>query len=119
MTHWTTETDTRGLLLRLQTRQLSAGSAREVFAEVRETVGSARTLVMDMRQLDFMDSSAIGELVLLSRRLNAEGIAFRIAGLGPQLTTLVKMMRLEQVMGFSPDVDTAFGALGSTDAGAA
>lgn len=108
MKYWLEQQDERGYLLQLQVKQLTAESAPQIFEDIRQRIHSARPLVMDMRQLDFMDSSAIGELILLARQLKAEATAFGIAELRPPLMTLIKMMRLDQVMDFSPTVDTAF-----------
>ncbi|MCF1183262.1 STAS domain-containing protein [Marichromatium gracile] len=118
MRYWLEQEDDRGDLLQLQVKQLTAASAPQAFEEVRQRICAARPLVMDMRQLDFIDSSAIGELVLLARQFRTRAAAFVISGLSPPLMGLVEMMRLNQVMDFSPDVDGAFAKMATDTSGA-
>ncbi|WP_005224269.1 STAS domain-containing protein [Marichromatium purpuratum] len=118
MRYWLEHEDDRGYLLQLQIKQLTAASAPQAFAEVRQRMRVVHPLVMDMRQLDFIDSSAIGELVLLARQLKTQAAAFVISGLSPPLMGLIEMMRLNQVMDFSPDVDRAFAKMATDTSGA-
>ncbi|WP_190288015.1 STAS domain-containing protein [Marichromatium sp. AB32] len=118
MRYWLEQEDDRGDLLQLQVKQLTAASAPQAFEEIRQRTRAVHPLVMDMRQLDFIDSSAIGELVLLARQFRTRSAAFVISGLSPPLMGLIEMMRLNQVMDFSPDVDSAFAKMATDTSGA-
>jgi anti-anti-sigma factor len=95
------------MLARIEAKRLTADVAHQTFEEVFQSVGGTERLVVDLREIDFMDSTAIGELVILGKKLRANGVAYTIVGLKPHLMSLVKMMRLDKVMTFSENADSA------------
>ena len=95
------------MLVRIESSRLTADVAHRIFAEVLQTMSGAPALLLDFRSVEFMDSTAIGELVLLGKKLRADGTAYAIAGLKPPLMSLIAMMRLDQIMHFSENVDSA------------
>jgi anti-anti-sigma factor len=94
-------------ILRVMHSELTASSAPTLFAAAREQLGDTRALVLDLQRLTFIDSSGIGQWLLFVRHLQGRAISVRMAGPGEHLMSLVRMMHLERVMSFSPDVDTA------------
>lgn len=95
------------MLARIAVKRLTADVAHPAFEEVFQSVGGTERLVVDLREIDFMDSTAIGELVILGKKLRANGTAYVIAGLKPHLMSLVKMMRLDKLMTFTENADSA------------
>lgn len=92
-------------MVRVELKQLTADVAHRILAEILQTVSGTQALVIDLSTVDFMDSTAIGELVFLGKKLRAGGVACTIAGLRPHLMSLIRMMRLETIMDFSEDTD--------------
>jgi anti-sigma B factor antagonist len=95
------------MLARIEVKRLTADVAHQAFEELLQSIGSTERLVVDLSEIDFMDSTAIGELVILGKKLRIAGTVYAIAGLKPHLMSLVKMMRLDRVMTFSENADSA------------
>ncbi len=55
----------------------------------------ARTVVVDFTDASYIDSSGLGALVSLSRRLRDAGGDLRLVGLSDELRTLFELTRLD------------------------
>lgn len=99
------------MMARVELKRLTADVAQRIFAEILQAASSTQALAIDLATVDFMDSTAIGELVFLGKKLRNGGITCTIAGLKPHLMGLVRMMRLETIMHFSEDTDAGIKGL--------
>lgn len=81
-----------------------ADELRAVFAEVER---KASRIVLDMRQVSFIDSSIIGALVGLLRRVRAAGGDVKLAGVTPEVEMIFEVTRLHRVFRLLPSVDAA------------
>ena len=71
-------------------------------------------LIVDMAQVEFLDSSGIGALVYTYKRLNARGIPMEVQAVGGQPAQLMKLLRMDKAMAITwqgPDHNLAQGAL--------
>lgn len=75
--------------------------ALEKFAE--ET---PKNFVLDLSQIDFVDSSGIGALVKLAKKVQNGGGTFQTVT-NPRVTQTVKLVRLEQFLSLRPSVEDA------------
>jgi anti-sigma B factor antagonist len=57
--------------------------------------GPSRSIVVDLASLTMLDSSGIGLLVALSKRLRAEARDFRVQGAHDQPLMVIKLLKLE------------------------
>lgn len=63
-------------------------------------------VVLDLSQIDFVDSSGLGALVQLAKKAqSAEGTLQIVTN--PRVTQTVKLVRLEQFLSLQPSVDIA------------
>jgi anti-anti-sigma factor len=63
-------------------------------------------VVLDLSQIDFVDSSGLGALVQLAKKAqSAEGTLQIVTN--PRVTQTVKLVRLEQFLALQPSVDIA------------
>ncbi|MEU2062426.1 STAS domain-containing protein [Streptomyces sp. NPDC013455] len=69
---------------------------------------NGKTLYLDLSDVPFMDSSGLNLLVLLRRRLHAEGGLLAITGLQPQPAQLLKLTGAYEL--FAADTVTAAGS---------
>ncbi|HRF45240.1 MAG TPA: STAS domain-containing protein [Candidatus Competibacteraceae bacterium] len=99
------------MMARVELKHLTADVAHQIFAEILQAARGTQALAIDLATVDFIDSTAIGELVFLGKKLRNGGIACTIAGLKPHLMGLVRMMRLETIMHFSEDADAGIKGL--------
>ncbi len=69
---------------------------------------SAR-VVLDLGQVEFLSSFALGKLVVLQRRAQQQGGWLRLARLRPQLQELFRITMLDQLFEAFPQVQEALG----------
>lgn len=79
--------------------------ALEKFAEE-----SPKNFVLDLSQIDFVDSSGIGALVKIAKKVQNSGGMFQTVT-NPRVTQTVKLVRLEQFLSLQPSVDDALARL--------
>jgi anti-sigma B factor antagonist len=60
-----------------------------------ELEGGARKLLVDFSQTGYIDSSGLGVLVSLSKKIREQGGALRLAGLNEDLRTLFELTKLD------------------------
>ncbi len=62
---------------------------------LEELEGGARKLLVDFSQTGYIDSSGLGVLVSLSKKIREQGGALRLAGLNEDLRTLFELTKLD------------------------
>ena len=63
-------------------------------------------MVLDMKNVGFMDSSGLGAVVAHMKYMGTERV-FEICGLSPTVEKVFKLTRMDSVFKIYPDVDTA------------
>lgn len=63
-------------------------------------------VILDLSQIDFIDSSGLGALVRIAKNLK-EGKGKLQIVTNPRVTQTVKMVRLEKYLELQPDLETA------------
>jgi len=76
--------------------------------ELKETVleqlaGGGRAFVIDFAKTGYIDSSGLGVLVTLSKRIRETGGTLRLAGLNQDLRALFELTRLDTLFQISDD----------------
>lgn len=78
--------------------QLVVGNRRELRQHVLEALeGGARKFVIDFAATSYIDSSGLGVLVHLSKKIREQGGDIRIANLNEDLKSLFELTRLDTV----------------------
>jgi anti-sigma B factor antagonist len=83
----------------------TAPQLRDALSEALD--GGATRLVVDLTDTDFLDSSALGVLVGVSKLRSPAGHSVVIACPNPQLRRLFQISRLDEVIRVCDSVDTA------------
>jgi anti-sigma B factor antagonist len=81
---------------------LSAPDLRPLFDELVE--GARRDITVDLSDLRLVDSSGVGALVSLYKRIRARGGEVRFVGVTAQPLVIFKLLRLDLVFGLTVDV---------------
>ena len=79
--------------------RLVAGTTEEFYEEVKQLLPQTKSVVVDLAELTYVDSSGLGTLVRLhatARKLDCE---FKLLHLGKQLRNLLKLANLLSVFG--------------------
>ncbi len=94
---------------------LDAHNARDLASKL-DTLLSAgiHDVIVDCSRLTFMSSTGIGTLLALNRQLTARGGRVHLAGTTGPITQILRLARLENVLGVYPDVGRAKHALRRT-----
>ncbi|NJO43735.1 MAG: STAS domain-containing protein [Cyanobacteria bacterium CRU_2_1] len=71
---------------------------------------SPKNFVLDLSQIDFIDSSGLGALVQIAKKVQNGGGTLQIVS-NPRVTQTVKLVRLEQFLSLQPSVDAAIARL--------
>lgn len=69
-------------------------------------------LILDLSNIDFVDSSGLGALVQVAKKAQTAGGSLQIVS-NPRVTQTVKLVRLEKFLALQPDVNTAIANLKS------
>ena len=82
-----------------------AGEADQAFRNsVSEVLSAGVTnLVVNLAGVSFLDSSGVGSLVRTFSTLKEEGGEFRVFGASKQVAQLLRMVRLDKVLGLAED----------------
>ena len=93
-----TATEAQGVLTVHVTGELDALSANELRPGLDRLLEEARErLVVDISGLRLLDSSGVGILVYLFRKLRASGRAFAVRGASEQPLAILRLMKLDQI----------------------
>jgi anti-sigma B factor antagonist len=88
--------------------QLIVGNRQELKGMVQEGLDQGeRKFVIDCTQTGYIDSSGLGALVSLSRKVREQGGELRIAGLNEDLRALFELTKLDTLFHISPTADDA------------
>lgn len=70
-------------------------------------------VILDLAQIDFVDSSGLGALVQLVKQAQTAGGSLQIVS-NPRVTQTVKLVRLEKFLSLQPSVEVAVESIGSS-----
>jgi anti-anti-sigma factor len=70
-----------------------------------------KNFVLDLSQIDFVDSSGLGALVQIAKKVQIADGTLQIVT-NPRVTQTVKLVRLEQFLALQPSVEVALGNIG-------
>ena len=91
--------------------QLIVGNRQELKQLVLEALdGGARRFVIDFTHTGYIDSSGLGVLVSLSKKIREQGGDLRLAGLNEDLQTLFELTKLDTLFAISRTAEEALAA---------
>ncbi len=103
--------DKRGVLVVGVDGQLIVGNRQELKQRVLDAIdGGARKFVVDFTRTGYIDSSGLGVLVSLSKKIREQGGELRLAGLNEDLQTLFELTKLDTLFSITKTPEEALGA---------
>jgi anti-sigma B factor antagonist len=94
--------DPRGILVVEVEGQLIVGNRQEFKQKVLEALDAGeRKFLVDFTRTGYIDSSGLGVLVSLSKKIRDEGGDLRLAGLNEDLKTLFELTKLDTLFAIS------------------
>ena len=77
--------------------RLVAGTTEDFYGEVKQLLPKAKSVVVDLRELTYVDSSGLGTLVRLHASARKLDCDFKLLHLGKQLRNLLRLTNLLSV----------------------
>jgi anti-anti-sigma factor len=77
---------------------LDAASVTALKSDFETLAGEGGDVVLDLSQTDFLDSSGVGAIVFLYKRLNASGHRLELQGVDGQPLRLLEFLRVTSVV---------------------
>ena len=88
--------------------RLTAADAPELKSVLADLVAAGRTkVVVDLEETTFLDSSGLGALVTIAKRVREAGGQIRLAGLNDDLRSLFELTKLDTLFAIYPGVEEA------------
>lgn len=100
-----------GVLLIEVDGQLIVGNRQELKQRVLDALEAGdRKFLIDFTKTGYIDSSGLGVLVSLSKKIRDEGGDLRLAGLNEDLKTLFELTKLDTLFAITDSADQALTA---------
>jgi len=97
-----TRKDPKGVFVLEVDGQLIVGNRQEFKQRVLDALdGGERRFLVDFTRTGYIDSSGLGVLVSLSKKIRDEGGDLRLAGLNEDLKTLFELTKLDTLFAIS------------------
>src|SRR5262245_36575429 len=91
--------------------QVIVGNRQELKQAVLDALdGGARKFVVDFSRTGYIDSSGLGVLVSLSKKIREQGGDLRLAGLNEDLQTLFELTKLDTLFAIARTPEEALSA---------
>jgi anti-sigma B factor antagonist len=88
--------------------QLIVGNRQELKAMIQDALDAGeRKFLVDCSATGYIDSSGLGALVTVSRKIREQGGDLRLAGLNDDLRSLFELTKLDSLFHISPTVADA------------
>lgn len=108
---FTVRKDVKGVVVVEVDGQLIVGNRHEMKAKVLEALEAGdRKFLIDFTKTGYIDSSGLGVLVSLSKKIRDEGGDLRLAGLNEDLKTLFELTKLDTLFAIADSPAEALGA---------
>jgi anti-sigma B factor antagonist len=97
-----TRKDPKGVLVIEVEGQLIVGNRQELKQKVLDSIDTGeRKFLIDFTRTGYIDSSGLGVLVSLSKKIRDEGGDLKLAGLNEDLRTLFELTKLDTLFSIS------------------
>ena len=87
-------------------------SQQEKFKEtlLKQVTGDPCSLVINLKEVDFIDSTCLGALIAVARRLRERGGDVKLSNMTPEVRSIFQITRLEKVFEIFEGIDDAVSA---------
>ncbi len=108
---FTTRKHPGGVLVVEVDGQLIVGNRQELKQKVLDALeAGSKKFLIDFTKTGYIDSSGLGVLVSLSKKIRDEGGDLRLAGLNDDLKTLFELTKLDTLFAITDSADEALAA---------
>jgi anti-sigma B factor antagonist len=99
------------LVFKPSIRKLDVLTSNEFSDALLSNLSDGARLVLDLSEVEFIDSSGLGKIIGALRSFRDRGGDMRICGAQPTVSILFEMVRLSEIVGIDADADAAAAGL--------
>lgn len=88
-------------------RTLEYADAERIKDELAQAFSGSRRRVVDLSEVEFLDSAGVGVLVSVFKNARASGASAAFAGLQPSVRAVLALIRLDSLFDVYPDAESA------------
>lgn len=108
----TAVTEVSGVPVVTASGEIDVYTAPDFKTAINQPINSGATsLVIDLTNVSYMDSSGFGALLGVTKRVRPKGGAVHLVGCSDAITRMLKITRLDTVFGLFADLDEAIAAI--------
>ena len=108
---FTTQKEASGVLVVRVEGQLIVGNRQELKTVIQEAVEHGeRKFLVDFSRTGYIDSSGLGALVSISKKIREHGGELRLCGLNEDLRSLFELTKLDTLFAIADTADQALAA---------
>jgi anti-sigma B factor antagonist len=101
---FTTSKHSTGVLIVEVEGQLIVGNRQELKATIQQALDNGeRKLLVDFAKTGYIDSSGLGALVSISKKVREQGGELRLSGLNEDLRSLFELTKLDTLFAIADD----------------
>ncbi|MCF7944604.1 MAG: STAS domain-containing protein [Spirochaetia bacterium] len=86
------------MIISFETTSLNAGNVKDFKANIQPYLDSEKFIILDLRNLTFIDSSGLGSFLSCLKALNQKGGDLKICNVTKSVRILFEMVRMHQVI---------------------
>lgn len=103
--------------LRPHADKLDLSNSNDFKRAAAEAIQDASRVVLDMTEVEFVDSTGLGAILSCLRNLNTRNGGLRLCGIQRRVQVMFELVRMHRVLPLHADVDAALAAFQNGDAG--
>ncbi len=101
------ETTGEASVYECQFESIDASNAADFKRELQNRLSSSKKVVLDLRNVQFVDSAGLGAMVWMFRQLSADGGDMRICNVNGSVRALFELVRMHKLVGVFESRDEA------------
>ena len=99
-----------GALVTIQGKNLDAGNVKDFKAAMQPVIDGHKTVLIDMSQLNFVDSSGLGALLSCLRTMNNKEGQLKLFAMAKPVQALFELVRMHRIFAIYNSRDEAVAA---------
>lgn len=86
------------MIISFETTSLNAGRVKDFKTDIQPYLNSEKYIILDLRNLTFIDSSGLGSVLSCLKALNQKGGDLKICNVTKSVRIIFEMVRMHQII---------------------
>ena len=106
-----TAEDGKVAIVTIQSENLDAGNVKKFQENIQPAIDTSQCVVVDMRRLEFVDSSGLGSLLSTLRKVNTKQGQLKLFGMSKPVQALFELVRMHRIFAIYESREEALATL--------